>query len=44
MNLQKNEPESRKGWEVAFKLMQENGDNEPLIDNGFEDEKLEEWD
>ena len=44
MNLPKNEPEPRKGWEVSFKLMHENGDDKLLIDDIFEDEKLEEWD
>ena len=33
----------RKGWDAAFKLMHENGDDNLLIDDIFEDEKLEEW-
>ncbi len=28
----------RKGWEAAFKQMHENGDDQPLIDDVFEDE------
>ena len=35
--------EPRKGWENAFEKMHENGDDNLLIDNVFEDEDLEEW-
>lgn len=34
----------RKGWEEAFKLMHENGDDKLLVDDIFEDETFEEWD
>ena len=33
----------RKGWEKAFKEMNENGDDRLLIDDVFEDENPEEW-
>jgi antitoxin MazE len=33
----------RKGWENAFKTMHESGDDTPLMEDFFEDEKLEEW-
>jgi antitoxin MazE len=33
----------RKDWEKAFKKMAENGDDELLMDDVFEDENLEEW-
>lgn len=33
----------RKGWEKAFKAMNENGDDRLLFDDVFEDENLEEW-
>ena len=33
----------RENWEEAFKRMYENGDNELLIDDIFEDLDLEEW-
>ena len=33
----------RKGWEVAFKEMNENGDDRLLFNDVFEDENLEEW-
>lgn len=33
----------RKGWEKAFKKMNENGDDNLLITDMFEDENLEEW-
>ena len=33
----------RRGWEDAFKQMHENGDDQLLIDDVFEDEKFEEW-
>lgn len=35
--------EPRKGWREAFQKMAENGDDEPLTDDVFEDENLEEW-
>jgi antitoxin MazE len=35
--------EPRKGWDKAFKAMHENGDDNLLIDDMFEDEKHEEW-
>ena len=34
---------SRNGWEKAFKKMHENGDDQLLINDVFEDENLEEW-
>lgn len=33
----------RKGWEKAFKEMSENGDDQLLMNDVFEDENLEEW-
>ena len=33
----------REGWEEAFKEMAENGDDELLMDDVFEDENFEEW-
>ena len=33
----------RKGWEKAFKQMNENGDDQLLIDDVFEDETFEKW-
>ena len=33
----------RQGWEDAFKKMNENGDDQLLINDVFEDENLEEW-
>ena len=33
----------RKGWEKAFKEMNENGDDRLLFNDVFEDETLEEW-
>lgn len=36
-------PEPRKGWEQAFKEMNETGDDRLLINDVFEDEKLEDW-
>lgn len=33
----------RKGWEKAFKLMHERGDDQLIIDDVFEDENFEEW-
>lgn len=35
--------EPRKGWDNAFKKMHENGDDQLLIDDLFEDENFEEW-
>jgi antitoxin MazE len=35
--------EPRKGWERAFKKMHENGDDQLLMDDVFEDESFEEW-
>ena len=36
-----NEP--RKGWTSAFKEMHENGDDQLLMGDVFEDEDMEEW-
>ncbi|MDD3627537.1 MAG: AbrB/MazE/SpoVT family DNA-binding domain-containing protein [bacterium] len=33
----------RKNWEKAFKDMSENGEDQLLINDVFEDENLEEW-
>lgn len=33
----------RKNWDKAFQKMHENGDDELLINDVFEDENLEEW-
>ena len=33
----------RKGWEEKFKEAAENGDDQLLIDDVFEDESFEEW-
>jgi len=33
----------RKGWEKAFKIMAENGDDRLLINDVFDDENLGEW-
>ncbi len=33
----------RKDWEKAFKEMNENGDDQLLFNDVFEDENLEEW-
>ncbi len=35
--------EPRKGWESLFKKMNENGDDELLLDDVFEEELHEEW-
>ncbi len=35
--------EPRKNWEKAFKKMNENGDDQLLLDDVFEDESFEEW-
>ena len=36
-----NEP--RKGWDEAFKKMHENGDDQLLMGDVFEDEDMKEW-
>jgi antitoxin MazE len=36
-------PSPRKDWEKAFKKMNENGDDQLLFNDVFEDENLEEW-
>ncbi len=33
----------RKDWDISFKEMNENGDDQLLFDDVFEDENLEEW-
>ncbi|NOX47891.1 MAG: AbrB/MazE/SpoVT family DNA-binding domain-containing protein [Chlorobi bacterium] len=33
----------RQNWEAAFKQMNENGDDQLLINDVFEEENLEEW-
>lgn len=35
--------EPRKGWDKAFKKMHENGDDQLLMNDVFEDENFEEW-
>lgn len=35
--------EPRKNWEKAFKKMHENGDDQLLMDDVFDDEYFEEW-
>jgi antitoxin MazE len=35
--------EPRKGWEKSFKKMHENGDDQLLMNDVFEDEIFEEW-
>ncbi len=35
--------EPRKNWEKAFEKMHENGDDQLLIDDVFEDENFDEW-
>ncbi|MEY2703751.1 MAG: hypothetical protein RLY43_2390 [Bacteroidota bacterium] len=35
--------EPRKDWEIAFQKMHENGDDQLLMNDVFEDETLEEW-
>ena len=35
--------EPRRDWEKAFKKMHENGEDQLLINDVFEDENLEEW-
>nr|NQU93838.1 AbrB/MazE/SpoVT family DNA-binding domain-containing protein [Bacteroidota bacterium] len=33
----------RQGWDIAFKEMNNNGDDQLLFDDVFDDENLEEW-
>ncbi len=35
--------EPRKGWAKSFKQMHENGDDQLLMDDFFDDENLDEW-
>lgn len=35
--------EPRKGWDKAFQMMHEKGDDQLLVDDVFEDENFEEW-
>jgi antitoxin MazE len=35
--------EPRKGWDKAFQKMHENGDDQLLLDDVFEDENFDEW-
>ena len=35
--------EVRKGWDKAFKKMNENGDDKPLMRDVFDDENFDEW-
>jgi antitoxin MazE len=35
--------ESRKGWNKAFQKMHENGDDQLLLDDIFEEENFDEW-
>jgi antitoxin MazE len=35
--------EPRKGWEKSFKKMHQNGDDQLLMNDVFEDETFEEW-
>lgn len=35
--------EPRKGWDKAFQKMHENGDDQLLIDDVFDDEHFDEW-
>jgi len=35
--------EPRKGWDKAFMEMHQNGDDQLLLDDVFQDETLEEW-
>ena len=35
--------EPRKGWDMSFKEMAANGDDQLLFDDIFEDENIEEW-
>jgi antitoxin MazE len=34
----------RKGWDQAFKKMHENGDDQLLMDDIFEEESFDQWD
>ena len=40
----KTKSEPRKNWEKAFSKMHENGNDQLLIGDVFEDENFEEWD
>ena len=35
--------EARKGWDKAFKKMNENGGDKPLMRDVFDDENFDEW-
>ena len=35
--------EPRKGWDKAFQKMHENGDDQLLMDDVFDDEHFDEW-
>lgn len=39
----KSKSEPRLGWDNAFKIMHDSGDDQLLIQDLFEDEDLEEW-
>jgi len=39
----KSKSEPRKNWEIAFKKMHENGDDQLLMNDVFEEENFEEW-
>ncbi len=39
----KSKTSPRKGWEKSFKKMHENGDDNLIIPDIFEDEKMDEW-
>lgn len=39
----KSKAEPRKNWEKSFKKMRENGDDELLINDVFDDENFDEW-
>ena len=41
--LFRSKAEPRKGWERAFRRMHELGEDQPLMDDVFEDENFEEW-
>lgn len=34
---------AREGWEAAFKSMHENGDDQLLMPDNFDDDNFEEW-
>jgi antitoxin MazE len=36
-------PETRKGWGESFQKMHENGDDQLLMNDVFEDENFDEW-